>query len=92
MTYVARVELLGNPTYTDYANLHSAMARSGFSRTIVGGDGLTYDLPHATYQSGSYSSAASARDAARKAAESVWTEVLVIVAGTDTAWYLKYNT
>jgi hypothetical protein len=35
-SYIARVELRGQPTYADFQNLHAAMAQVYFSRTIVG--------------------------------------------------------
>jgi hypothetical protein len=89
MPYIARVELRGTPSYDDYDKLHTAMARAYFTRTIVGGDGTKYNLPHATYQSASYATVTGARDAAQTAATSVWTDVLLIVSGSETAWYLS---
>lgn len=89
MAHIARVELRGKPTYEDFENLHAAMAKAYFTRTIVGDDGTTYDLPHATYQSESYATVKGARDAAQQAAFSVWTDPRLIVSGADTAWYLS---
>ena len=69
-------------------NLHAAMAQAYFTRTIVGGNGQSYALPHATYQSASYATVIGARDAVQKAAHSVWAGALLIVSGSETAWYL----
>jgi hypothetical protein len=46
--YIARVEL-HDADYDDYETLHAEMEQRGYSRTIVGGDGITYHLPTGTY-------------------------------------------
>lgn len=46
--FTTRVEL-HNADEDDYEQLHAAMEREGFSRTIVSGDGTTYHLPTAEY-------------------------------------------
>lgn len=48
-SYTTRVELHDAKTWHDYETLHNAMAREGFARTIVGSDGVTYELPTAEY-------------------------------------------
>ena len=47
-SFTTRVEL-HNATYQDYENLHTAMFRAGFSRTITADDGKVYNLPTAEY-------------------------------------------
>jgi hypothetical protein len=47
--YTVRVELHNATTWQDYDTLHTAMGKEGFSRTIVGSDGVTYELPTAEY-------------------------------------------
>ncbi len=54
--FITRVELHGK-SYDEkaYEQLHAAMRVAGFSRTIVGHDGVTYHLPPAEYYlSGNY--------------------------------------
>ncbi|MBS0308237.1 MAG: DUF2622 domain-containing protein [Proteobacteria bacterium] len=46
--FVVRIEL-HDATWQDYQKLHQAMELSGFSRTIVGADGIHYELPPAEY-------------------------------------------
>jgi hypothetical protein len=46
--YIARVEL-HSATYDDCETLHQQMRQRGSSRTIVGNDGITYQLPTGTY-------------------------------------------
>lgn len=46
--FIARVEL-HNAAYPDYAALHTYMAAEGYTNTIRGGDGKTYQLPPAEY-------------------------------------------
>ena len=47
--YIARVELHGATDEEDYEELHENMEQRGYSRTILGGDGIRYQLPDATY-------------------------------------------
>lgn len=46
--FVVRVEL-HDATWEDYDKLHRAMELAGFSKTIVGDDGIHYELPPAEY-------------------------------------------
>jgi hypothetical protein len=46
--YIARVELHA-ATYNDYETLHSQMQQRSYARTILGSDGVTYQLPTGTY-------------------------------------------
>jgi hypothetical protein len=46
--YIARVEL-HDADYDDYETLHAEMEQRGYARTIVGSDGVTYQLPTGTY-------------------------------------------
>jgi hypothetical protein len=64
--YIARVEL-HSATYDDYEILHSQMQMRGFYRRIVGGNGVTYELPTGTYVMRNTS--ISAQDAVNKAGE-----------------------
>lgn len=46
--YLARVEL-HSATWDDYDKLHASMQQRGYSRTILGDNGITYQLPTGTY-------------------------------------------
>lgn len=46
--FMARIEL-HRATYQDYTNLHGYMAAEGYTTTIRGNDGKTYQLPPAEY-------------------------------------------
>ena len=63
--YITRVELHA-ATYDDYETLHDEMERRGYTRTIVGDNRVTYQLPTGTYVMGSGS--ASRQDALNRAA------------------------
>jgi Endoribonuclease GhoS len=87
-TFITRVELHG-ADYNDYQNLHAAMARAGFVRTIVGDDGQTYKLPTAEYRIESSSTALLVRDAAKTAANTTGRNSWVLTSqSVTTAWYL----
>jgi hypothetical protein len=47
--FIIRVELHGATTAEDYSKLHSAMDKSGFSRTVKW-KGVSYQLPTAEYR------------------------------------------
>ena len=66
-SFTTRVEL-HQATYEDYENLHAAMERVGFSRTIKSGDGITYHLPTAEYDKSSNFTRAQILDQAKAAA------------------------
>lgn len=46
--YTVRIEL-HDATWDDYQELHEKMADAGYRRTIIGRDGVEYDLPDAEY-------------------------------------------
>ena len=46
--FLTRVEL-HSANYDDYETLHAQMEQRGYARTIVGSDGVTYQLPTGTY-------------------------------------------
>lgn len=48
-SFTTRVELHGAITQQDYANLHAAMERQGFTRLIQSDQGTWYHLPTAEY-------------------------------------------
>ncbi len=48
MSFTVRIEL-HNASEDDYTDLHEAMGREGFSRTITSDSGTTYHLPTAEY-------------------------------------------
>ena len=81
--FITRVELYGSPSESVYTNLHAAMIKSGFSRTLEDG-GKKYDLPHAMYGLyNSYKATTDVRDIAKTAAISVWKDCAVLVTKTD---------
>lgn len=47
--FTTRVELHNASGWQDYANLHEAMRKQGFTQTITSDDGVTYELPPAEY-------------------------------------------
>lgn len=47
--FITRIELHNNATFQDYENLHRNMNLSGFSKSIVADNGLSYLLPSAEY-------------------------------------------
>ncbi|MGE0037572.1 MAG: hypothetical protein AB7S93_18300 [Xanthobacteraceae bacterium] len=47
-SFTTRVEL-HDADWSDYAELHKAMGRQGFSQFITSDDGQTYELPPAEY-------------------------------------------
>jgi hypothetical protein len=66
-TYMTRIEL-HDAMYRDYEVLHSAMAAEGFSRTIVGDNGIVYQLPTAEYYRSTQLSLEQVLDSAKRAA------------------------
>lgn len=78
--YTTRIELYGSPSRTDYDNLHAAMEREGFTRTISWeGETVTYQMPHAEYNRTSDLAAAQIKDSAVIAAKTVWSDFGVLV-------------
>ncbi|AXF20530.1 hypothetical protein CUJ89_08580 [Burkholderia pyrrocinia] len=85
--FVTRVEL-HSATSDDYEALHTHMAAKGFKRTIVGGDGVTYNLPSATYSYVGNATTETVRDAARAAANSTGKSSWIVSTEGLSSWYL----
>ena len=71
-----RVELhkLGESQHREtYAELHAAMERAGFRRTISSSDGDVYHLPHAEYKKETGETLEQVQSQAKNAANSVHT-------------------
>ena len=86
--FTTRVEL-HDAQPKDYENLHAAMEKKGFSRTITDKDGVVYHLPPAeyNYETTSNLSAADVRDKADAAASSVWKSFGIITTKSESrAW------
>ena len=76
--FITRIEL-HHANYADYETLHAAMERNGFTRTILGNDGVTYKLPTAEYYcEGNYTRQA-VLDSAKHAADSTRKSYAVLV-------------
>lgn len=82
---VVRVELHGG-SEAHYQLLHAKMQAAGFSRAILGGDGLMWNLPTAMYYSNIFATPALARSSAWEAAAGITATYAVIAAGVDVAW------
>jgi hypothetical protein len=67
-TFIARVELHA-ATDDDYEVLHAQMKKRGYTRTIVGDNKVTYQLPTGTYELGSNVSNATGKTSAIIVAE-----------------------
>jgi len=82
--YIARVELRGTPSGTDYDNLHDAMQKAGFLRTITIAD-KNWHLPAAEYAcvDNRVLSAAYMRDELKKIVEAVYVNYLLLVSRTE---------
>lgn len=84
--FIVRVEL-HDANYFDYENLHAAMARAGFSRTIRSDNGTVYYLPTAEYYMSNAGNALSVLKLARGAADAVGKTYGAIAAEAGaTAW------
>lgn len=84
--FLVRVEL---HKCNEYEGLHAAMAAHGAGRTIIGDDGVEYQLPRATYwYECSWTKDALAVDEYfRSAVSDIWNRFEVIVTRTDSlAW------
>jgi hypothetical protein len=78
-SFTTRVEL-HKAVETDYENLHSEMAKEGFSRTITSDDKVTYHLPTAEYNLiDSNLTRANVLEKAKKAAKKTGKENSIIV-------------
>jgi hypothetical protein len=85
--FIARVEL-HKANGDDYEELHANMAAKGYSRTITGSDGKTYQLPTGTYVVRSTNvNQATALQAAKEAASATGRNYSIIVADwSDATW------
>jgi hypothetical protein len=84
--FTVRVEL-HQATWDDYETLHAAMAQRGFSRSIIGGDGKTYQLPLAEYNGSSENlDTSEIRDIAQTAAKTTGKKNAVLVTQGVRAW------
>ena len=90
--YIIRVELNGSPSAAVYQRLHEAMRLAKTRRTVVGDDGVTYSLPHATYVGQSPRLATEVRDTLLPDIEAIWMDCDVIVFRYDqAAWKLRQH-
>ena len=86
-TYIVRVELHG-ANELEYAALHAAMAKQGFSRILVS-NGTKYQLPTAEYIVVSGLNTEAIRNAAKSAANSTRkTSWILVVQSAGMAWEL----
>jgi len=82
--FTTRVELYGDPSGDDYDNLHAAMEKEGFRRTIkFEGDDTIWQLPHAEYNRNANLTAEAVRDSAKGAAATVWDDFAILVTKAD---------
>jgi hypothetical protein len=88
--YAIRVELRGNPSYEEYEKLHALMTKKGFVRTIVGSDGKSYSLPHATYWGSSPSDVGSVRNTIRNAVKSEIQDSIIVFVVQSSNWALGW--
>jgi hypothetical protein len=86
MSYTTRVEL-HNASYSDYLDLHVAMASEGFSRLITSDDGVTYHLPTAEYNhSGGIDRSAALAKAKRAAATTGKKAAVLVTESMGRSW------
>jgi len=76
--YTTRVELHG-AVEADYQTLYAAMEELGFSRTIVGHDGFTYQLPASEFNFEGEIPIDTVLDKAKYAAETTDRECEILV-------------
>jgi hypothetical protein len=81
---ISRVEL-HSASYSDYENLHMYMQQRGYSRSIRGNDGNTYQLPTGTYVGSGTASTDIALQAAVAAATATGKRFSVIVADWNSS-------
>lgn len=78
-SYTTRIVLYGYPTADDYKKLHAAMAARGFSDEIASDDGTVYKMPDAEYDYSGNATITQVYNAAKAAADSVWTNNAIFV-------------
>ena len=84
--FITRVELHG-ATYQDYTNLHAFMAAEGYTPTIRGSDGKTYQIPPAEYHlDGTYTCNQALEKAKRAATRTGKGFAAVATEAVSAAW------
>jgi hypothetical protein len=83
--FTVRVELLGSPDRTTYANLASAMARIGFNDKLTD-NGITYEIPPAEYIGTKNLTPLQVRDEVKNIVPAVWKDFRVFVTHTTSRW------
>jgi hypothetical protein len=83
--FTTRVEL-HEATEDDYANLHVAMEREGFSRTISGDDGVVH-LPPAEYNRIGELTRDQIMDSAKRAAKTTNKTFSLLVTEGTRSWF-----
>lgn len=86
--FTTRVELL-NADWSDYEALHKAMERQGFSRTITGSSGSTYNLPPAEYNLTAAIKRSDVLDRAKAAAKTTGKKHRILI--TESVGRTMYN-
>ncbi len=90
--YLVRVQLDGEPGPDVYEALYERLLARNVYRRILGDDGVSYDLPNATYQTISAVDINHLLGEIVKEAEAVWRHVEVFVAQFgNAAWQLKVS-
>jgi hypothetical protein len=85
-SFTTRVELHSG-TGDDYATLHAAMEKEGFTRFIQSGDGKWYHLPWAEYNlEGNTTQALVLAAAQRASAETGRTAAILVSERTGATW------
>lgn len=89
MRFTIRVELFdtNDGTSEEYDILHKAMEAAGFSRTIVGNDGVKYHLPPAEYNVVGEFTPENVRQAACDAAAKTGKKYSVLVTPSDGRYW-----
>jgi len=76
--FTTRVEL-HDAVWSDYVELHKAMAKQGFSQIITSDDGQTYELPPAEYNYSGNATRSQVLEKAKSAAATVKNSFGVLV-------------
>jgi len=84
--FIVRVEL-HSATASDYANLHIAMQRNGFSRTVTDRSGAVRRLPEAEYYIESPATVTQVFQSAQTAATGTGRPNSVLVTEAKTIWF-----
>jgi hypothetical protein len=88
--FTTRVELHG-VILEAYGRLHAAMEKSGFSRTIIGDDGITYLLPAGEYnRAGENLTTTQVLGDAKAAAASVAAKFSILVTEASARMWIDF--